>query len=87
MSREEDKLSALLTGLIAGGIIGSLAALLFAPSSGRVLRRKLNRKAGEIFDDVEEYYESSRGRVQELYSEGKKRANGLIDDAKKIVSN
>ena len=87
MSKEEDKLSALLTGLIAGGIIGSISALLFAPSSGRVLRRKLNRKAGEIFDDVEEYYESSRGRVQELYSEGKKRANSLIDEARKIVSN
>lgn len=87
MSREEDKLSVLLTGFIAGGIIGSVAALLFAPSSGRVLRRKINRKAGEIFDDVEEYYESGRGRVQEIYSEGRKRANSIIDEAKKIVSN
>lgn len=87
MSKENDNFSTLITGIIAGGIIGSITALLLAPSSGKILRRKINRKAGDMFDDVEQYYESSREKVQDLYADGKKRANDLIEDAKKIVSN
>lgn len=87
MSREQDKLSAFITGLLAGGVIGSALALLYAPSSGKKLRRNIGRKTDDFIDDVEDYYESSKEKAEEVISEGKKRANSIIENAKKIASN
>lgn len=87
MSREQDRLSAFITGLLAGGVIGSALALLYAPSSGKKLRRNISRRADDFIDDVEDYYESSREKAEEIINEGKKRANSIIDNARKIASN
>ena len=82
-----EKLGMLVVGIFLGGLIGSAVALLYAPTSGKKLRKKIADKSENIFDDAQDLYESSKGKAEELLKEGKKKAEDLIDDAKKIVQN
>jgi gas vesicle protein len=75
-----DNISTRLTYLLIGGGIGAILALLFAPKSGHELRGDIadaTRKgidrsreaAQQLGDRAGEYYEATRGRAAELYSE------------------
>jgi gas vesicle protein len=76
--------------LVAGGILGAGAALLFAPQSGKKTRRdisrysrKLRRQAEHVVDDfagtVHGMVETVGERAEEILDKGK----DLADDAKK----
>lgn len=82
-----EKLGMLVVGIFLGGLIGSAVALLYAPTSGKKLRKKIADKSGDIFEDAHELYDSSKEKAEELLKEGKKKAADLILDAKKIVQN
>ncbi len=82
-----EKLGMLVVGIFLGGLIGSAVALLYAPTSGKKLRKKIADKSENIFDDAQDLYESSKGKAEGLLKEGKRKAADLIDDAKKIVQN
>ena len=72
-------------GVIIGGVIGGATALLMAPTSGKKLRRKISDKAEDFYEDAQEYYDSSKERVEEIYKEGRKKVSDIVEDAKKIV--
>jgi len=82
-----EKLGMLVVGIFLGGLIGSAVALLYAPTSGKKLRKKIAEKTDDIFDDAQDLYDSSKEKAEGLLKEGKKKAADLIDDAKKIVQN
>ncbi|MEE9449203.1 MAG: YtxH domain-containing protein [Ignavibacteriaceae bacterium] len=82
-----EKLGMLVVGIFLGGLIGSTIALLYAPTSGIKLRKKISDKTEDIFDDAHELYDSSKEKAEGLLKEGKKKAADLILDAKKIVHN
>lgn len=42
------------TGALIGGLVGAIAALLFAPMKGTILRAKLHDYALEISDEVKQ---------------------------------
>ena len=87
MSREEDKLTGFIAGLLVGGIIGGVLAVLYTPVSGKKMRRKISKTADNLMDDVNEMVETGKEKVDGILKDSKKRANTIIDDAKKIVSN
>ena len=79
-----DNISTRLTYLLIGGGIGAILALLFAPKSGHELRGDIadaTRKgidrsreaAQQLGDRAGEYYEATRGRASELYSQAAER--------------
>ena len=72
----------LLIGLLAGGAIGALLGILFAPKSGRELREEIKNKSDEYIDDAEKYIADARTKAKDLINEGKKRSEKLISDAK-----
>ncbi|HKI77580.1 MAG TPA: YtxH domain-containing protein [Ignavibacteriaceae bacterium] len=72
----------LLFGLIAGGAIGAVLGMLYAPKSGRELRDELRSKSDEYLDDADRYLAEAKDRAKELINEGKKRSDKLISDAK-----
>jgi len=82
-----EKLGMLVVGIFLGGLIGSAVALLYAPTSGKKLRKKIVDKSENIFEDAHELYDSSKEKAEELLKEGKKKAAGIIEDAKNIVQN
>jgi len=86
MAKENERISAFLTGFLAGGLVGSIAALLYSPISGKKLRRKLSNVKDDFADEVNEYYETGKEKAEEMIKESKKKTEHLIDEAKKLVS-
>ena len=80
-----EKFKALLIGFLAGGIAGSVLSLLYAPSSGKKLRRKITDKTEDLIDEAEEFYETKKEKAEEIIKEGKKKASEIIEDAKKKI--
>ena len=85
-NNDNEKASAFLLGAFIGGLIGGATALLFAPTSGKKLRRKISDKAEDFYEDAQDYYESGREKVEEIYKEGRKKVTDIVEDAKKIVN-
>ena len=89
----DESVSNKLTYLIIGGGIGAILALLFAPKSGHELRGDIadaTRKgidrsreaAQQLGDRAGEYYEATRGRAAELYSQASERVSDVAQSAR-----
>jgi gas vesicle protein len=92
-----DSISTRLTYLLIGGGIGAILALLFAPKSGEELRGDIadaTRKgidrsreaAQQLSDRAGEYYEATRGRAQELYSQAAEKVGDAAKSAREAAS-
>ena len=79
---QDNSSKGLLVGFLAGGAIGAIVALLYAPKSGRELRSDIRTKSDEYYDDVEKYYADARDKAKDLINDGKKKSEKLISDAK-----
>jgi gas vesicle protein len=87
MSREQDKFTGFVAGLLVGGVIGSVLAMLYTPVSGKKMRKNISRTTDTIIDNVSDIVETGKDKVDNLFRDSKKKANSIIEDAKKIVSN
>ncbi len=74
-----------LLGVLVGGFIAGITALLFAPTSGKKLRRKISDTAEDFYEEAQEYYETGKDKAEELYRDGRKKVSSIVDEAKKIV--
>ena len=92
-----DNISTRLTYLLIGGGIGAILALLFAPKSGHELRGDIadaTRKgidrsreaAQQLGDRAGEYYEATRGRAAELYTQAAERVGEVAQTARDTAS-
>ena len=88
-----DNISTRLTYLLIGGGIGAILALLFAPKSGHELRGDIadaTRKgidrsreaAQQLGDRAGEYYEATRGRAAELYTQAAEKVGEVAQTAR-----
>ena len=95
--RRDEGISAKLTYLLIGGGIGAILALLFAPKSGQELRGDIadaTRKgidrsreaAQQLGDRAGEYYEATRGRAAELYSQAAEKVGEVAQNARDAAS-
>ena len=66
--------------LLTGGVIGSLVGLLFAPKSGKELRKDISDKVSGILEDTIEMLENARSKASGMISDAKKKAEEIIDD-------
>jgi gas vesicle protein len=91
-----DSISTRLTYLLIGGGIGAILALLFAPKSGQELRGDIadaTRKgidrsreaAQQLGDRAGEYYEATRGRAAELYTQAAERVGEVAQTAREAA--
>jgi gas vesicle protein len=89
----DESISNKLTYLLIGGGIGAVLALLFAPKSGQELRGDIadaTRKgidrsreaAQQLGDRAGEYYEATRGRAAELYSQAAENVSDVAQNAR-----
>jgi gas vesicle protein len=89
--REEDSgLSTQLTCFLIGGAVGAVAALLFAPKSGRELRGDIadatRQGVDRARDKANEYYEVSRERATEFYSTASSKAGEVAGAARQAAA-
>jgi gas vesicle protein len=82
MSRENNIGKGLILGFLAGGAIGAIFGMLYAPKSGKELRDDLRVKSNEYLDDADKYVAEAKDRAKDLINEGRKRSEKLISDAK-----
>ncbi len=80
---EEGSTKGFLVGFLAGAVIGGIVALLYAPMPGKELRADIKTRAGDAFDDTEEYVRAAKNKAVEIINEGKRKSEGLITEAKK----
>lgn len=84
MPNENDGMAKGLTiGFIAGSVVGAVLALLYAPKSGKELRRDIKVKSSEMLDNAEEYLARARNEAVDIMNEGKRRSENVISDARK----
>lgn len=92
-----DGVSTRLTYLLIGGGIGAILALLFAPKSGEELRGDIadaTRKgidrskeaAQQIGERAGDYYEATRGRATELYSQAAEKVTEVAQTAREAAA-
>lgn len=72
----------LFIGFLAGSIVGAIAALLYAPKSGKDLRSDIRKKANEFAEDASDYVKTARSKAVDLVNQGKNRSDQLVSDAK-----
>ena len=93
----DESISNKLTYLLIGGGIGAILALLFAPKSGQELRGDIadaTRKgidrsreaAQQLGDRAGEYYEATRGRAAELYTQAADRVTEVAQSAREAAA-
>ncbi|MCS6807959.1 MAG: YtxH domain-containing protein [Bacteroidota bacterium] len=72
----------LTLGMIIGGAVGALVALLFAPKSGRELRRDIAERSGELYDKASVFAQEQSEKIGEYINEGRVRAEELVRNAR-----
>ena len=88
--REEPNFSTQLTCFVLGGAVGALAALMFAPKSGRELRGDIadvtRQGVDRARDKAGEYYEVSRERATELYATASSKAGEVAGEVRQAAT-
>ena len=65
-----------IVSFLSGAVVGSVAALLFAPLKGEHLRGEIRRRASSAVDDVNEYLRDAAAKTSEVVRRlSKKTAN------------
>ncbi len=82
MSRNSRMAKSILIGFLSGAIVGTSAALLYAPKSGKKLRRDIKHKAQDLKEDADEFLNDVKGKANVVLNEGINKAEQMISDAK-----
>jgi gas vesicle protein len=72
----------LLVGFLAGGVVGAVMALLYAPKSGREFRDDIRSRTDDYLDEADRYIAEAKDRAKDLINEGKKKSDKIVSDAK-----
>uniref|UniRef100_A0A831XLM7 YtxH domain-containing protein n=1 Tax=Geobacter metallireducens TaxID=28232 RepID=A0A831XLM7_GEOME len=83
----EDKNNTLMVGslmLIAGGILGAGAALLFAPQSGKKTRRDISKYARRVRSEAEELVEDFSDKVTDVVDNLNDKTQDILSRGKEI---
>jgi len=76
------KSSAFLIGLATGSLIGSISALLFAPKSGKELRKDIKDGAGKVNEAAMHTIDTVSEKIYEVSKQVEDHTLRLVDGAK-----
>ena len=82
MSQENGYVKGFFIGLLAGGAIGAIVALLYAPKSGKELQKDIKNKTDEYYGETEKFISDATLKAKDMMNDGKKRSEQLIANAK-----
>ena len=71
--------------LIAGGLLGAAAALLYAPQSGRQTRRDIARYSRKVSRQAEDIVDDFAGNVHSMVETIGERAEDILDKGKDLA--
>lgn len=80
-----------LIGAVVGGAVGAVVALLFAPKSGRELRRDIAERTEDVVDKAQQMFNKATGQaesgLEDVVNEGKLRAERIVSSARHQAEN
>lgn len=71
-----------LLGAVLGGLVAGASALLFAPKSGKELRRDITDQADEWKDQASEYAHDVKEKGESYYQDAKEKGEAYYQEAK-----
>ena len=74
-----------IVGLTIGALVGTVAAILLAPQSGKRTRRRIARKAGEWSETATEKVSEVRSETGRIADRTRKDARRLAKEARRRV--
>ena len=83
---EREKLTGFLEGLLIGGAIASVFTLLYAPKSGKKLRRDIQKRTNDLSGEVVDKYKDLQKKAENLLSETEKRIQKIISEGESVLS-
>lgn len=72
----------LLWGVLAGSVVGTVTALLFAPKPGKELRKDIAEGTTEAIDKVQEIAAQTGEKTTELYGKAKEAVVSVVSEVK-----
>lgn len=86
MERDSIRESAtFVAGLTIGALIGTVAAILMAPQSGKRTRRQISRRAGQWSDEAADRIDDARDSATRLADRSRERTRRLAERARRRV--
>lgn len=70
-------------GFVAGAIVGSAMALLYAPDSGSNIRGRISYRLSSYVDDLNNLIKKLQNEKEKFSSDAKQKSDDLVSDAKK----
>ena len=74
--------SGFFKGILFGGVIGAIAALLLAPKTGREMREDICRHSSDLKDDIEQKLELAVKKAEDILTESKRKLENFKNEAK-----
>jgi gas vesicle protein len=87
MEKPETKKSGLLLGIVIGGAVGAVSALLVAPKSGIEMREDISNKYRSLNDKTQQLASTVGQKSQELAEKVSNHTTGLVDKVKETKQN
>jgi len=72
-------------GFLAGGLIGAVVAILYAPKSGEEMRSEIRHSAEELLEKARCQYEEAFRKIETLADREKESIIGKTDRLKKAL--
>ncbi len=74
-----------LTGLMIGGAVAATFALLYAPKSGKKLRKDIRKKSSNLLNEAESKYKDLQDLADDVISDTEKRLNRTRKNAESAI--
>ena len=78
MRDNNSKAKTFLLGALIGGAVGAVTALLFAPKSGKELRRDIVDSTTEMYDKANDLIQESKQKAQNIIESAKRQADSIL---------
>jgi gas vesicle protein len=85
--KEKNKMAAddCVKGLIVGGLIGAALGILYAPKSGKEMRKEIINSTEELLDKAKEQYEEACKKIEKLARREEELVIGQKERLKKSI--
>lgn len=83
MHYNKDKFRAegLVLGLLLGALVAAITSLLFAPKSGKEMRKDISVGTKDVLDNADDYFDSARKKGQEVVEDVSDKASSYFEVA------